>query len=56
MRGVATFHGDKGLTPFLNATDILVVLLPLTPADARHHQLQAAAASCAGATGSAARC
>ena len=28
---VATFHGDKGLVPFLNATDILVVLLPLTP-------------------------
>ena len=28
---VATFHGEKGLTPFLNATDILVVLLPLTP-------------------------
>ena len=31
MDGVATFHGDKGLVPFLNATDILVVLLPLTP-------------------------
>ncbi|MDW6025989.1 glyoxylate/hydroxypyruvate reductase A [Mesorhizobium sp. BAC0120] len=30
--GVATFSGDKGLVPFLNATDILVVLLPLTPA------------------------
>ncbi len=29
--GVATFHGEKGLVPFLNATDILVVLLPLTP-------------------------
>jgi glyoxylate/hydroxypyruvate reductase A len=28
---IATFHGDKGLVPFLNATDILVVLLPLTP-------------------------
>lgn len=28
---VATFHGERGLTPFLNATDILVVLLPLTP-------------------------
>ncbi len=28
--GVAMFHGDQGLTPFLNATDILVVLLPLT--------------------------
>src|SRR5690606_4465123 len=31
MQGVATFNGDQGLTPFLNATDILVVLLPLTP-------------------------
>ena len=31
MPGVTAFHGDKGLTPFLNATDILVVLLPLTP-------------------------
>jgi glyoxylate/hydroxypyruvate reductase A len=31
MPDVATFHGEKGLTPFLNATDILVVLLPLTP-------------------------
>ncbi len=31
MAGVATFSGDKGLIPFLNATDILVVLLPLTP-------------------------
>ena len=30
--GVTTFHGDNGLSPFLNATDILVVLLPLTPA------------------------
>ena len=28
---VATFHGERGLVPFLNATDILVVLLPLTP-------------------------
>src|SRR5690349_1120060 len=27
--GATTFHGAKGLTPFLNATDILVVLLPL---------------------------
>jgi glyoxylate/hydroxypyruvate reductase A len=32
MDAVATFHGDHGLIPFLNATDILVVLLPLTPA------------------------
>jgi glyoxylate/hydroxypyruvate reductase A len=32
MAGVATFHGEQGLVPFLNATDILVVLLPLTNA------------------------
>lgn len=32
MPGVSTFSGDNGLVPFLNATDILVVLLPLTPA------------------------
>lgn len=30
--GVHSYSGDKGLVPFLNATDILVVLLPLTPA------------------------
>ncbi|HWK69175.1 MAG TPA: glyoxylate/hydroxypyruvate reductase A [Rhizobiaceae bacterium] len=34
MDGVATFHGEAGLTPFLGATDILVVLLPLTQATA----------------------
>lgn len=32
MPEVSTFNGDNGLVPFLNATDILVVLLPLTPA------------------------
>ena len=32
VEGVSTFAGDAGLIPFLNATDILVVLLPLTPA------------------------
>ncbi len=29
--GVESFHGDAGLDPFLARTDILVVLLPLTP-------------------------
>lgn len=32
MPGVETFHGSGGLGPFLHATDILVSLLPLTPA------------------------
>ncbi|KQZ31313.1 glyoxylate/hydroxypyruvate reductase A [Mesorhizobium sp. Root552] len=32
VAGVSTFSGNNGLVPFLNATDILVVLLPLTPA------------------------
>ncbi|TAN01646.1 MAG: glyoxylate/hydroxypyruvate reductase A [Rhizobiaceae bacterium] len=32
MEGVAIWHGENELTPFLNATDILVALLPLTPA------------------------
>jgi glyoxylate/hydroxypyruvate reductase A len=31
MDGVSCWHGRKGLTGFLAATDILVVLLPLTP-------------------------
>ena len=30
LDGVSTWHGEDGLVPFLNATDILVVLLPLT--------------------------
>ncbi|TIT40071.1 MAG: glyoxylate/hydroxypyruvate reductase A, partial [Mesorhizobium sp.] len=30
MKGVSTYAGEVGLIPFLNATDILVVLLPLT--------------------------
>jgi glyoxylate/hydroxypyruvate reductase len=29
--GIACFHGESGLRPFLARTDILVVLLPLTP-------------------------
>jgi glyoxylate/hydroxypyruvate reductase A len=32
MDGVKTYAGEQGLVPFLSATDILVVLLPLTPA------------------------
>ncbi|GLS38949.1 glyoxylate/hydroxypyruvate reductase A [Mesorhizobium tianshanense] len=31
MKDVSTYSGEAGLIPFLNATDILVVLLPLTP-------------------------
>jgi glyoxylate/hydroxypyruvate reductase A len=32
MEDVTSFHGAEGLDAFLNATDILVSLLPLTPA------------------------
>ena len=32
IEGVASFHGDAQLTGFLNRTDILCCLLPLTPA------------------------
>lgn len=31
IRGVESFHGEAALDPFLARTDILVVLLPLTP-------------------------
>ncbi len=31
LDGLTTFSGETGLTPFLARTDILVVLLPLTP-------------------------
>jgi glyoxylate/hydroxypyruvate reductase A len=53
--GVATFNGEKGLVPFLNATDILVVLLPSLPRRAASSPT-GFCASYAGATGSAARC
>jgi len=33
--GIACFHGEAGMEPFLRATDILVSLLPLTP-ETRH--------------------
>jgi len=29
--GIATFHGPRGLSPFLKRSDILICLLPLTP-------------------------
>ncbi len=32
VEGVATYAGEDGLGPFLGASDIVVVLLPLTPA------------------------
>jgi len=32
LAGVASFHGDDQLVPFLNRSEILVCLLPLTPA------------------------
>jgi len=31
LPGIQCFHGDGGLAPFLARTDILVVLMPLTP-------------------------
>jgi len=31
LDGIESFHGDEGLTAFLNRTDILICLLPLTP-------------------------
>jgi glyoxylate/hydroxypyruvate reductase A len=35
IEGIACFHGEAGIEPFLRQTDILVSLLPLTP-DTRH--------------------
>src|SRR6185295_10585605 len=35
IEGVRCFHGAEGLQPFLNSTNILVCLLPLT-AETRH--------------------
>jgi glyoxylate/hydroxypyruvate reductase len=32
LAGVTSYHGDDQLTPFLNRSEILVCLLPLTPA------------------------
>ena len=32
LPGLTAFHGDEGLTPFLKRSEILVCLLPLTPA------------------------
>ena len=32
LAGLTSFHGDDGLKPFLNRSEILVCLLPLTPA------------------------
>ncbi len=32
VEGVTCFAGDQGLAPFLNQTDVLIVLLPFTPA------------------------
>lgn len=31
LEGVASFHGYEGLAPFLSGSEILVVMLPLTP-------------------------
>jgi len=31
IEGVESFHGEDGLIPFLNRTEILICLLPLTP-------------------------
>ena len=55
MPGIACFAGRDGLDAFLRRTDILVVLLPLTPDTAG--MLDAALfAKLAGTGGSAARC
>jgi glyoxylate/hydroxypyruvate reductase A len=50
LAGVRSFHGDEQLTPFLNRTEILVCLLPLTPATAGIINARTLAALPAGAT------
>jgi glyoxylate/hydroxypyruvate reductase A len=47
--GVEVFHGETGLLPFLNRTEILVCLLPLTPVTAGILDARALAALPAGA-------
>ena len=54
--GVACFSGAGGLDAFLAATDILVVLLPLTPDTHGPRHPQAACEAADGRTGFPGRC